>query len=115
MKSNLNFTARADDKEGTATMGLLGNSLGAMMDLMHDAAVEIGQWADMPPAAILATIISVIAVEEDEVRKVVERLGGREEKAEIMKLARLIWDLARALHTRPEKVLERLTRKGDGK
>lgn len=36
-------------------------------------------------------------------------------KAEIMKLARLIWDLARALHTTPEKVLERLTRKGDGK
>lgn len=81
MKSNLNFTARADDKEGTATMGLLGNSLGAMMDLMHDAAVAIGQWADMPPAAILATIISVIAVEEDEVRKVVERLGGREEES----------------------------------
>ena len=33
-------------------------------------------------------------------------------KAEIMKLARLIWDLARALHTTPEKVLERLTREG---
>ena len=44
-------------------------------------AVEIGRWADMPPAAILATIISVIAVEEDEVRKVVERLGGREEES----------------------------------
>lgn len=36
-------------------------------------------------------------------------------KEEIRKLARLIWDLARELHTALEKVLERLTRKGDGK
>ena len=36
-------------------------------------------------------------------------------KEEIRKLARLILDLARELHTTPEKVLERLTRKGDGK
>ena len=34
---------------------------------------------------------------------------------EVRKLARLLFDLARALHTTPEKVLERLTRKGDGK
>lgn len=34
-------------------------------------------------------------------------------KAEIRKLARLIFQLARALHTTPEKVLDRLTRKGD--
>ena len=34
-------------------------------------------------------------------------------KEEIRKLARLIWDLARELHTTPEKVLKRLTRKGD--
>ena len=36
-------------------------------------------------------------------------------KAELRRMARLIWDLAREPHTTPEKVLERLTRKGDGK
>lgn len=36
-------------------------------------------------------------------------------KAEIEKMARLIFDLAKALGTTPEKVLERLTRKGDRK
>lgn len=36
-------------------------------------------------------------------------------RAEIEKMARLIFDLARALGTKPEKVLERLTRKGDRK
>lgn len=36
-------------------------------------------------------------------------------KEEIRKLARLIFQLARELHTTPEKVLERLTRKGDRK
>lgn len=36
-------------------------------------------------------------------------------RAEIEKMARLIFDLAKALGTTPEKVLERLTRKGDRK
>lgn len=36
-------------------------------------------------------------------------------KEELRRMARLIWDLARALRTTPEKVLERLTRKGDEK
>lgn len=31
-------------------------------------------------------------------------------KEEIRKLARLVFELARALHTTPEKVLERLTK-----
>lgn len=34
-------------------------------------------------------------------------------RAEIEKMARLIFDLAKALGTTPEKVLDRLTRKGD--
>lgn len=35
-------------------------------------------------------------------------------KAEIEKMAQLIFDRARALGTTPEKVLERLTRKDEG-
>lgn len=81
MKSKLSMAIRADTKGGSAVLSLMGDDLAAVMDALYDVAVKVGQWADMPPAAILATIISVIAVEEDEVRKVVERLGGREEES----------------------------------
>jgi len=40
-------------------------------------------------------------------------LEDEKRKAEIEKMARLIFDLARELGTTPEKVLERLTRKDE--
>ena len=80
MKSKLSMAIRADTKGGSAVLSLMGDDLAAVMSALHDAVVEFGRWADMPPAAILTAIISVIAVEEDEVRKAVESLGGREEE-----------------------------------
>lgn len=78
MKSKLDFSISTDTKCGSAVLSLMGDDLAAVMDALHDAVVEFGRWADIPPAAILATIISVIAVEEDEARKAAGSLGGQE-------------------------------------
>lgn len=81
MQSKLDVNIRTDTKGGTAVLGLMGDDFSAVMDALHDTVVEIGRWADLPPGAILSTIVSVIAVEEYQARKAAESVGGREEKS----------------------------------
>lgn len=80
MTNKLDINIHADAKGGQAALRLMGNDFSAVMDTLHDAVVEIGQWADLPTTAILSTIISVIAVEEYRVRKAAGSLGGRGEE-----------------------------------
>lgn len=80
MTNKLDINIHADAKGGQAALRLMGNDFSAVMDTLHDAVVEFAQWADLPPTAILSTIISVIAVEEYQARKAAGSLGGREEE-----------------------------------
>lgn len=80
MKNKLDINIHADAEGGQADLKLMGDDFSAVMDTLHDAVVEIGQWAGLPPTALLSTIISVIAVEEYQERKAAESVGGREEE-----------------------------------
>ena len=80
MKSKLSMAIRADTKGGSAVLSLMGDDLAAVMDDLHDVAVKVGQWADLPPASVLMTVATLLTVEEYQARKAVESLGGREEE-----------------------------------
>ena len=80
MKAKVSMAIRADTKGGSAVLSLMGDDLAAVMDALHDVAVKVGQWADLPPASVLLTVATLLTVEEYQARKVVERLGEREEK-----------------------------------
>lgn len=81
MKSKLSMAIRADTKGGSAVLSLMGDDLAAVMDALHDVAVKVGQWADLPPASVLLTVATLLTVEEYQARKAVESLGGREEES----------------------------------
>lgn len=54
MKTKLSMAIRADTKDGSAVLSLMGDDLAAVMDTMHDVAVKVGQWADLPPGIGIA-------------------------------------------------------------
>lgn len=80
MKTKLSMAIRADTKGGSAVLSLMGDDIAAVMDTLHDVAVKVGQWADLPPASVLLTVATLLTVEEYQARKAVESLGGREEE-----------------------------------
>ncbi|OUN24566.1 hypothetical protein [Pseudoflavonifractor sp. An85] len=81
MKTKLSMAIRAGTKGGSAVLSLMGDDIAAVMDTLHDVAVKVGQWADLPPASVLLTVATLLTVEEYQARKAAESLGGREEKS----------------------------------
>lgn len=59
MKNKLKFTVTAEALGKTSTIQMDGEDIGTAMTALEKAVREMGEWMDIPPEPILASLLMV--------------------------------------------------------